>query len=358
MGRILPMSESANAMLERAIEVAVVSHAGQTDKNGEAFILHPLRVMQAVRAYGGSVEQQTAAVLHDVIEDCDVPDDFLAARFPSEVCDLVDALTKVEGEDYEVFLRRVARTPGAVLIKEADINDNYGRLHLVQDTAIRSALKLKYEGALTYLEHLSPAVSRRGFFRITVSEGEALVLCTVDQIQVLRVEGFANSRIHYRVQNQSQEIGSQQPVKIRVGDANVTARLAIIDSRGDDLEALFDELPESVRVEREERITYPNVSVGPLPGRPIPRLFHWRIGETVRFKGPDASMVALSLSQVDLKKRSFTLEINKSPATKQFYETVPVRLSGQRVLLQAHPGAADDTLRLFAVAPPEIAAFS
>ena len=29
------MSESANAMLEKALEVAVVSHAGQTDKNGE-----------------------------------------------------------------------------------------------------------------------------------------------------------------------------------------------------------------------------------------------------------------------------------------------------------------------------------
>jgi len=193
MGRILPMSESTNAMLERAIEVAVVSHAGQTDKNGEAYILHPLRVMQAVRAYGGSVEQQAAAVLHDVIEDCDVPDDFLVARFSSQVCDLVDALTKVEEEDCEEFLRRVARMPGAVLIKEADINDNYGRLHLVQDTAVRSALKLKYEGALAYLEHLSPAVGRRGFFRITVTKGEALVLCTVDEIQVLRVEGFANS---------------------------------------------------------------------------------------------------------------------------------------------------------------------
>src|SRR5688500_10666886 len=106
------MTESDNAMLERAIEVAVVSHAGQADKNGEAYILHPLRVMLAVRERGGSVEQQAAAVLHDVIEDCDVPDDFLTARFPTAVCDLVDALTKIDGEDYEGFLRRVAKAPG------------------------------------------------------------------------------------------------------------------------------------------------------------------------------------------------------------------------------------------------------
>jgi hypothetical protein len=30
------MAESPNAMLERAVEVAVVAHAGQVDKNGEA----------------------------------------------------------------------------------------------------------------------------------------------------------------------------------------------------------------------------------------------------------------------------------------------------------------------------------
>jgi len=149
------MSESANAMLEKAIEVAVVSHAGQTDKYGEAYILHPLRVMLAVRERGVCVEQQAAAALHDVIEDCDVPDDFLAARFPAEVCDLVDALTKVDGEDYETSLRRVAKTPGALLIKEADVRDNFTRLHLVDDPATRDRLREKYERALILLEELS-----------------------------------------------------------------------------------------------------------------------------------------------------------------------------------------------------------
>ena len=348
------MSESTNAMLERAIEVAVVSHSGRTDMNGEAHILHPLRVMHAVRASGGTIEQQAAAVLHDVIEDCDVPDDFLATRFPAEVCDLVDALTKIEGENYETFLRRLVRTPGAALIKEADITDNHGRLHLVQDASVRAALTLKYERALAFLEHLMPAAGRRGFFRITVTKGEALVLCTADDIKVLRIESFANGRIHYLVQDRSQESISQGSIRLRVGDAIVTLRLAIIDSRGTDVEALFDELPESVRVEREERITYPDIAVGPLTGRPMPRLFHWQIGSTVRFKGPDASMVSFRLTELDLKKKSYRLEINKSQPTKQLYEVVTARLSGQRLLLQAHPGATADSLRLFAVMPPEI----
>jgi hypothetical protein len=145
------VDESRNAILERAIEVAVVAHAGQVDKDGEAYILHPLRVMLAVRERGGSVEQQAAAVLHDVIEDCDVGDDFLAARFPEAVCDLVDALTHQDGEDYPAFIRRVCSVPGAKLIKEADIGDNYGRLHLLEDRAIQERLRAKYEDALRLL---------------------------------------------------------------------------------------------------------------------------------------------------------------------------------------------------------------
>jgi hypothetical protein len=142
---------SSNQMLERAIEVAVVAHAGQVDKNGETYILHPLRVMLAVREHGGTIEQQAAAVLHDVIEDCGVTDEFLVARFPEGVCDLVDALTHQAGEDYPAFIRRVCSVPGARLIKEVDIADNYGRLHLLEDEETRERLKVKYEAALAQL---------------------------------------------------------------------------------------------------------------------------------------------------------------------------------------------------------------
>jgi (p)ppGpp synthase/HD superfamily hydrolase len=132
----------------------VVAHAGQLDKNGEPYILHPLRVMLAVRERSGTAAQQAATVLHDVIEDCDVSDDFLEERFPTEVCDVVDALTHQEGEDYPAFLRRAAKTPSALLVKEADIRDNHGRLNLVADLAVRERLQVKYEGALALLDEL------------------------------------------------------------------------------------------------------------------------------------------------------------------------------------------------------------
>ena len=62
------MSEHARrGTLERAIEIAAATHAGQTDKGGAPYILHPLRVMLRV-ALGA---QQIVAVLHDVVEDSD-----------------------------------------------------------------------------------------------------------------------------------------------------------------------------------------------------------------------------------------------------------------------------------------------
>ena len=62
------MSEHARrGTLERAIEIAAATHAGQTDKGGAPYILHPLRVM--LRVARGA--QQIVAVLHDVVEDSD-----------------------------------------------------------------------------------------------------------------------------------------------------------------------------------------------------------------------------------------------------------------------------------------------
>lgn len=62
--------------LAQAIQFADLSHKGQVRKfNSEPYINHPVRVMQAVacdKNLGGLEEPAMAAVLHDVIEDCDV----------------------------------------------------------------------------------------------------------------------------------------------------------------------------------------------------------------------------------------------------------------------------------------------
>ena len=51
-------------MLDKAISIAARAHLGQTDRIGQPYILHPLRVMFRVH----SQTEMMVAVLHDVVE--------------------------------------------------------------------------------------------------------------------------------------------------------------------------------------------------------------------------------------------------------------------------------------------------
>lgn len=107
--------------LERAIAIAAEAHAGQTDKAGQPYILHPLRVMLRVE----SPAERMAAVLHDVVEDSPVTLQQLAAEgFSQDVLDAVDALTKRPGETRVIAARRAAANPIARTVKLADNAEN------------------------------------------------------------------------------------------------------------------------------------------------------------------------------------------------------------------------------------------
>lgn len=107
--------------LERAIAIAAEAHAGQFDKAGEPYILHPLRVMLALQA----LEDRIAAVLHDVVEDTTVTFDKLQAEgFSPEILSAVDALTKRPGETRLDAAARAAADPIALRVKLADNAEN------------------------------------------------------------------------------------------------------------------------------------------------------------------------------------------------------------------------------------------
>ena len=55
-------------LLDKAIKIAVDSHTGQTGKNGDPYILHPLRMMFQL----DTTEEKIVAVLHDTIEKTQV----------------------------------------------------------------------------------------------------------------------------------------------------------------------------------------------------------------------------------------------------------------------------------------------
>lgn len=137
--------------IEDAVAIATAAHEGQTDKSGHPYIGHPLRVMARVDAE----HEKMVAVLHDVVEDTDVTaDDLLAAGCPPEVVAAVVAISKVDGEDQETYLARVAADPIALVVKRADIADNSSPARMAKlDEATRERLTAKYARALALLGH-------------------------------------------------------------------------------------------------------------------------------------------------------------------------------------------------------------
>ena len=131
-------------VLEQAIVVATQCHAGQVDKAGIAYILHPLAVMLE---FPGDYTRQAIAVLHDVVEDTSMTLDSLRDLFPPEVVDGVDALTRRPGETYKNFVRRSAQNELAKPVKRADIVNNLLRL-----TPELEGLKGRYAWALGHLD--------------------------------------------------------------------------------------------------------------------------------------------------------------------------------------------------------------
>ena len=120
------------ATLERAIEIAAKAHAGQVDKAGAPYVLHPLRVMQAVT----TPEQRIVAVLHDVVEDTDITfADLEAEGFTPDIVAAVRALTKEPGESRTDAAHRAVRHPIARLVKLADVNDNMDLSRISHPTA-------------------------------------------------------------------------------------------------------------------------------------------------------------------------------------------------------------------------------
>lgn len=105
-----------------ALLIAAHAHVGQTDKGGEPYIMHPIRVAQAVWHKGE--DYRIVAVLHDVIEDSAVQLASLCTAFNPAVIAALDAMTKRKGETYQEYLRRVAADRIAKAVKLADLADN------------------------------------------------------------------------------------------------------------------------------------------------------------------------------------------------------------------------------------------
>jgi len=110
-------------ILSNLLVLATNAHAGQFDKGGTPYILHPLKVMHYLKTT--DVELQCIALCHDVVEDCDVTyEDLEKAGANARIKLGIRALTKIPGQTYEEYCRGVLSNKDAMLVKLQDLRHN------------------------------------------------------------------------------------------------------------------------------------------------------------------------------------------------------------------------------------------
>lgn len=133
--------------LTDAIELAAQIHDGQTDKGGEPYILHPLRVMLRM----ATDQERIVAMLHDVIEDSEgrvTLERLTSMGFSREITEALDALTKRPGEAYGDYIDRLkAASKLARKVKLADLEDNMDLSRIPEPTVHDRERVEKYRAA-------------------------------------------------------------------------------------------------------------------------------------------------------------------------------------------------------------------
>ena len=139
---------SYNEQFQIALELAVEKHKNQTDKAGNPYILHPLHVMENVNSKEGKI----VAILHDIIEDTDITENYLLKiGLSKRIVDAVVALTRSEDMDYQEYIKNLSSNPLAKEVKLADLEHNMDlkRLPTLEEKDLER--NRKYQIAYHYL---------------------------------------------------------------------------------------------------------------------------------------------------------------------------------------------------------------
>ena len=137
--------EKLQEHLALAVKIASQAHLGQYDKQGKAYILHPLHLMNQ---FLFDTELAIIAVLHDVVEDSDVTlAELNRLGFTFRVTSALLLLTHEKGKSYEDYIKCICTNYDAIRVKRKDITHNSSVTRLKGVTGKDQARILKYHKA-------------------------------------------------------------------------------------------------------------------------------------------------------------------------------------------------------------------
>ncbi|MEZ4820301.1 MAG: HD domain-containing protein [Bdellovibrionota bacterium] len=132
LAKVQKAKKNANLdLIQKAYDMAHSAHEGQTRKSGEPYLLHPLEVADILASKNMDEESIVAGLLHDVVEDTDIPLTTLEKEFGKEVADIVDGLTKLsqisfrtkdvrQNESFRKMLLAMSKDIRVIIIKLVD----------------------------------------------------------------------------------------------------------------------------------------------------------------------------------------------------------------------------------------------
>lgn len=171
------------AIIQKAYDFIMVKHATQKRRSGEPYTVHLIWVAYILATLQTGPKTIAAGLLHDVMEDCDVPREEMVERFGEEITTLVEGVTKItkmpymeESEVYAENHRKIyiamAKDIRVILIKLAD------RLHNMRTLQYMPPAKQQRISRET-LEVYAPIAHRLGINDIRI-ELEDLCLYYLD----------------------------------------------------------------------------------------------------------------------------------------------------------------------------------
>lgn len=160
------------ALIMKSAQFAEEKHKGQMRRSGDPYFVHLVNVAYILATLRGGPKTIAAGFLHDVVEDCGVTKEQLAAEFDEEIADMVEAVTKIgtlkfkgkNDPEYQAANHRklfiaMAHDVRVILIKLAD------RLHNMRTLMYQSEASQKRIAAET-LDVYAPIAHRLGISTI------------------------------------------------------------------------------------------------------------------------------------------------------------------------------------------------
>lgn len=175
-----------------AYDLANAAHKGQCRVSGEPYISHPIAVAMILTDLGMDDECIQAALLHDVVEDTEIPLEEISRQFGSDVALLVNGVTKLgqisyqtsreerQAENVRKMLLAMAQDVRVIIIKLAD------RLHNMRTIEVMPEQKRR-DKALETMEVYAPLAHRLGI-RAVKEELEDRSLRYLDPVAYREIE--------------------------------------------------------------------------------------------------------------------------------------------------------------------------